>query len=179
MEEYTVVWKWVEKILQCHYTLCQVYLFSREPLCSNCFCFWFFCVCVFLFFLFDLESRKMAVELSFGSSVRVLKLDGCTNKSVSVSYLCLSILSWHTVRCAAIPPWKLWFIRGGTVLTQYRRGSCWWEMIDNWESQALQNPPDYSRLQAWNNAIQSWEPLPWKHMLRKGHSVLQEKKMRT
>lgn len=46
MEEYTVVWKWVEKILQCHYTLCQVYLFSREPLCSNCFCFWFFCVCV-------------------------------------------------------------------------------------------------------------------------------------
>lgn len=79
---------------------------SPESLCVQIvFVFGFFvCVCVFLFFLFDLESRKMAVELSFGSSVRVLKLDGCTNKSVSVSYLCLSILSWHTVRCAAIPP---------------------------------------------------------------------------
>lgn len=99
----------MEKILQYHYTLCLVYLFSREPLCSNVVFGVFFFFCFVLLFFFSivgliLSPKKMAMELSLGSSARVLKLDGCTDKSVSASCLCLLILSWHTVRCAAVPP---------------------------------------------------------------------------
>lgn len=109
----------------------------------------------------------MAVELSFGSSVRVLKLDVCTNNFVTASYLCLLILSWRTAWWVAIPPWKLWFIQGGMIFTKYRMGSCKWFMIDTWDSWMLQNPADNPRLQTWNNAIQYREPSPWKHMLRR------------
>lgn len=65
-----------------------------EPLCSTV---------VFHFFGL-ISSEKMAVELSSGSSARVLKRDSCTNKSLSASHLCLLILSRRTARSAARPP---------------------------------------------------------------------------
>ena len=133
-------WK---KILQCHYTLCQAYLFPRRAFVFKGW-FSFF---LFFFFWLDFESKKMAVELSFGSSVRVLKLDSCTNQSVSASCLCLLILSWRTARCTAVPPWNLWFIQGGTILTKYRKRLLL--TANDWQlgvADATENPPDNSRL---------------------------------
>lgn len=137
---------------------------------------WSLCVRRLIFFFWVDFDSNMAVELSFGSSTRVLKLDGCTNKSVSASYLCLLILSWHMARCTVVPPWKLWFIQGGTILTKYRKASCWRKMIDSFESGTLQNPPESSRLRTWNDAIQSWEPSPWKRHGKKGEFGSSEKK---
>lgn len=74
------------------------------------------------------------------------------------------------------PPWKLWFIQGGTAFAWYRNGSWWWYMIDSLESRTWQNPSDNSRLRFWNNATRSWELSPWRQMLRKGDYVLREKK---
>lgn len=90
-------WK---KILQCHYTLCQVYLFPMEPLCSKVvFHFFHF----LFFFLAWFWVKNMAVELSTGSSVRVLKLDSCTNESVSAFLLVFidSVLAYGEMHCGS------------------------------------------------------------------------------
>ncbi|KAI9520161.1 hypothetical protein NQZ68_020056 [Dissostichus eleginoides] len=58
-----------------------------------------------------------------------------------------------------------WTWTGESAL--HRGGGQVREMSGSWESRTLQKPPDKSRLRTRNNAIQSWEPSPWKHMLRK------------
>lgn len=89
-------WKWVEKILQYHYTLCYVYLLVK-PLHMKA-------VLLFFFVLFLVWVKKW-LELLLEARWRVLKLDICTNVSVSlcVFSLCLLILSWHLMR------WSLFF----------------------------------------------------------------------
>lgn len=77
-------------------TKTSLYTSSGVPLPSETSLFLLFCGLIW--------SYKMAVELFFGSSARVLKLNGCINKSVLASYLCLLILSRRTSRCTVDPP---------------------------------------------------------------------------
>lgn len=121
-------WKWVEKILQYHYTLCYVYLLVK-PLHMKA-------VLLFFFVLFLVWVKKW-LELLLEARWRVLKLDICTNVSVSlcVFSLCLLILSWHLMR------WSLFFFslptrkplihsRWGYIFEPQER--LMW-MVDDWQ----------------------------------------------
>lgn len=97
---FTVVWKWVEKN-----TTMSLYIVSGVSLPHGAFvfkgCFSFFSFSVF--FLAWFWVKNMAVELSTGSSVRVLKLDSCTNESVSAFLLVFidSVLAYGEMHCGS------------------------------------------------------------------------------
>lgn len=97
---FTVVWKWVEKN-----TTMSLYIVSGVSLPHGAFvfkgCFSFFSF--YVFFLAWFWVKNMAVELSTGSSVRVLKLDSCTNESVSAFLLVFidSVLAYGEMHCGS------------------------------------------------------------------------------
>lgn len=97
---FTVVWKWVEKN-----TTMSLYIVSGVSLPHGAFvfkgCFSFFSF--YVFFLAWFWVKNMAVELSTGSSVRVLKLDSCTNESVSAFLLLFidSVLAYGEMHCGS------------------------------------------------------------------------------
>lgn len=151
-----------EKILQCHCTLCQEYLFPMEPLCSKG---------VFPFFRHDFESKNgwgaFIWKLSESLKARQLQPSSLFLRPACVYWFCPGI------RRERFPPENSDSFKVAPSSQNTGKAPADGTWLTAWRT--LQNPSDNSRLRSWNNAIQSWELSPWKHMLRKGNKVLQKK----
>ncbi len=151
-----------KKILQCHYTLCQVYLFPVEPLCSKVV-FHFF-----IFFWLDFESKNGcgAFIWKLSESLKARRLHQQVCFCVLLVFID-SVLAYGEMHCAS--PLKTLIHSRQDHLHKIQERLLL--MVNDWQLgvTTLQKPPDNSRIRTWNNAIQSWEPSPWKHMLRKGN----------
>lgn len=124
---------------------------------------------VFLFFSFFfgmMWSQKMAEELSFGISVRVLKLDGC-NRQVSSCVLLVFIDSVpaYGKMCCSSPLKTLihsrWHRRHkiqGRLLLMVR--------LTAWSHGRYRTPQLIPGSDLWTNTLQFWDLSPWKHMLK-------------
>lgn len=157
-----------EKILQCHCTLCQEYLFPMEPLCSKgVFHF-------FSFFWHDFESKNgwgaFIRKLSESLKARQLRQSSLFLRPACVYWFCPG------VRRERFPPENSDSFKVAPSSQNTGKAPADGTWLTAWSHGTLQNPSDNPRLRSWNNAIQSWELSPWKHMLRKGNKVLQKKK---
>lgn len=118
-------WKWVEKILQYHYTLCYVYLLVKPLHIKAVLLFFFFCT------FFGL-SQKMAGAF-VGSSMESLKARHLHQRvRFFVCFLFVfidSVLASDEMIFVFFFPFPLenpWFIRGEGIFLNHRKGSCGW-----------------------------------------------------
>lgn len=147
-------------------TTVSLYIVSGVSL--PCGAFVFEGVFFFFFFFWHDSKSKMAGELSLGSSVRVLKLDGCSRRVCSCILLVFidSVPAYGKMCCSSSLKTLIhsrWHRRHkiqGRLLLMVR--------LTAWSHGRYRTPPLVPGSDLWTNTLQFWDLSPWKHMLKRG-----------